>query len=245
MLRALTLIAAASLTLGACSDKQSTKPPKPNGLVFPVACTIGKDCWIARYTDRDTGPGAADHTCGPETQDGHDGTDITLADFGVMRRGIPVYAAANGKVLTTRDGEKDISVRDRKGGLAEIKGRECGNGVLLRHDDGSESQYCHLQEGSLTIGPGFRVAAGQQIGTVGLSGETEYPHLHFTLRRDGVVIDPFDGKPMADACSSADACAPGHGGAAKARGNLGPCRVSAQGCRRAFYHRPCLPHRSR
>ncbi len=48
-----------------------------------------------------------------------------------------------------------------------------------------------MANGTLTIKPGDRVAAGQPLGLVGLSGETEFPHLHLTVRRDDRVVDPF------------------------------------------------------
>ena len=35
------------------------------------------------------------------------------------------------------------------------------------------------------------VKAGDRIGRIGLSGMTEFPHLHFTLRKDGKPVDPF------------------------------------------------------
>jgi len=36
------------------------------------------------------------------------------------------------------------------------------------------------------------VAAGDRLGLVGLSGNTEFPHVHLSLRRDGQPVDPFD-----------------------------------------------------
>ena len=44
---------------------------------------------------------------------------------------------------------------------------------------------------SLAVRPGDDVGIGQRIGRVGLSGLTEFPHLHFTVRRSGRVVDPF------------------------------------------------------
>lgn len=61
---------------------------------------------------------------------------------------------------------------------------------------GSLSEYRHLAQGSLRVRPGDVVKAGQPLGKVGLSGNTEFAHLHFTLRENGNVIDPFaDGAP--------------------------------------------------
>ncbi|MFN6977737.1 MAG: M23 family peptidase, partial [Gemmobacter sp.] len=47
-------------------------------------------------------------------------------------------------------------------------------------------------------------AAGQPVGRVGLSGRTEFPHVHLTVRRDGVAVDPFHPDPAAT-CDAAPA----------------------------------------
>lgn len=159
-------------------------------LELPVACTPGKDCWISNYVDLDEGPGIRDYACGRFTYDGHKGVDIALRDRKAMDEGVAVLAAAAGKVLRTRDGEPDISARDRPGG---VKGRDCGNAVVIDHGGGVEGQYCHLRRGSVAVRRGATVAAGEKIGLVGLSGSTEYPHLHLTLRYRGQVVDPFLG----------------------------------------------------
>src|SRR5262249_3574444 len=41
---------------------------------------------------------------------------------------------------------------------------------------------------------GEQVGAGQPLGLVGLSGETEFPHLHFGVARDSATVDPFGGE---------------------------------------------------
>jgi hypothetical protein len=43
---------------------------------------------------------------------------------------------------------------------------------------------------------------GQPIGLVGLSGDTEFPHLHFTVRLAGAIVDPFAFGPALDSCNS-------------------------------------------
>lgn len=172
-------VVAAALLLAAAAA--SAAPP----LEFPVACTPDADCWIQNYVDHDPGPGVRDYASGAMTYDGHRGTDIRLAHRARMEKGVKVLAAAPGRVQRSRDGVPD-------GGKAEHgPGRECGNGVRIDHGDGWMSVYCHLRRGSVRVGPGDAVAAGQAIGEVGLSGLTEFPHLHFELRKDGRVVDPL------------------------------------------------------
>ncbi len=103
--------------------------------------------------------------------------------------GVDVLAAAPGRVLRMRDGVPDISARDRR--APAVEGTECGNGLIVAHGGGWETQYCHLAKGSIAVQPGEMVGAGQRLGRVGMSGLAEFPHLHFTLRRNGKIVDPF------------------------------------------------------
>ena len=161
----------------------------PQGFAPPIACTLGQDCHIQNHFDRDPGPGAADLACGHLTYDGHDGTDFALPSRAAMEAGVAVLAAAPGTVRGVRDGMPDIAISDPA--APPLDGRDCGNGVAIDHGDGWETQYCHLRQGSLTVAPGDRVETGQEIGLVGLSGRTEFPHVHLTIRKDGVELDPF------------------------------------------------------
>ncbi|WP_262692511.1 M23 family metallopeptidase [Kordiimonas aestuarii] len=198
----LVALAIVSILLSACEQKSSeaTPPANPDGLHFPVACEPGKDCWIARYVNHGQGGKAKDYLCGGQSQPGHKGTDIAIADLGRMADGVAVLAAKSGTILRVRDGMPDVSVR--KTGKAEVEGQKCGNGIVLAHDNGDESQYCHLKNNSITVAQGDTVTAGDQIAEIGLSGQTEFPHLHYMLRRDGQIIDPFDGSTMSDVCDA-------------------------------------------
>lgn len=171
----------------------------PPVLELPVDCDSVDGCMIQNYFDHDSGPGFADHHCGALGYDGHDGIDFRLRDLGEMQRGVPVRAAAAGRVRAVRDSMPDISLRDLDD-RAEIEGREAGNSVAIRHGDGWETQYSHLKLGSIRVRPGDEVAAGQVIGEIGLSGKSEFPHLHFSVRQGRTEIDPFVGPQDAFAC---------------------------------------------
>ena len=127
--------------------------------------------------------------CGGRTYDGHDGTDIRLPDLQIQQGNVDVLAAAPGRVVATRDGVEDVSIRVT--GKAAVAGKECGNGVVIEHEGDWRSQYCHLARGSIRVKVGDRVVTGQSIGLVGLSGATEFPPLHFSLRHQGQIVDPF------------------------------------------------------
>jgi len=167
-------------------------------LGLPLQCMPGVDCWIANLMDLDPGAGVRDYACGRLTYDKHDGIDFALRDDRAMQEGVPVVAAAAGVVRAVRDEEPDVSVRDRT--LSAVAGRECGNGLRIDHGSDLQTQYCHLRRGSLRVRRGERVEAGQPLGLVGLSGQTEYPHLHFVVRRSGRPIDPFTRVDSASAC---------------------------------------------
>ncbi|WP_162177158.1 M23 family metallopeptidase [Thioclava indica] len=154
----------------------------------PVDCTLGQNCYIQNYVDRDPSPGARDAGCGHLTYDGHKGTDFALPTIGAMQAGVDVLAAAPGTVKAIRDGEPDRAFVNG----ASVAGKECGNGILVEMGDGWETQYCHLRKGSVAVKPGDHVTAGETLGLVGQSGKAEFPHLHIGLRHDGKVIDPFD-----------------------------------------------------
>jgi len=172
----------------------------PIALSFPVGCELGATCFVQSYVDHDLSKGSRDYQCGSRTYDGHDGTDIRLLDLGMQRSGVDVLAAAPGRVVSTRDGMADVSVRSI--GKAEIAGKECGNRVVLEHENGWRTQYCHMAKGSIRVKTGDRVAEGQAIGLVGLSGNTEFPHLHFTVGLAGAIVDPFAFGPALDSCNS-------------------------------------------
>ena len=158
-------------------------------LGFPLRCDLGKTCYIQQYIDHDTGPKAADFTCGSLSYDGHDGTDLALPTRATMQAGVDVLAAQAGTVKGLRDGVADFAPK--------LAGKECGNGVLLDHGDGWETQYCHLKQGSISVRLGEVLAQGDVLGQVGQSGMADFPHLHLALRHNGVTVDPFAPDPLA------------------------------------------------
>jgi len=167
---------------------------------FPIDSGVDSFCSIQNFFDHDPGPGFRDYACGFLGYDGHDGTDIRVPNLAVMREGVAVVAAASGKVRAIRDKMPDVSVRQL--GRESVRGREAGNAVVLRHGSDWETQYSHLRKGSVRVQPGDDVKAGQILGQIGLSGKTEFPHLHFEVRYRGEPVDPFVGIGGGAACNA-------------------------------------------
>lgn len=100
----------------------------------------------------------------------HTGVDLDAP------RGTPVLAAGSGQVITVGYGlYSGIQNPNDPYGLA----------VSIRHDFGYRGQvlytaYAHLQDAQVWVGQ--RVEAGQQIGTVGDTGNADGAHLHFEVR---------------------------------------------------------------
>lgn len=84
--------------------------------------------------------------------------------------GTPIGAAAAGTV--TFAGER--------GGY--------GNLVIVDHGNGTETRYAH--QDTLGVRAGQVVEAGEPLGTVGSTGQSTGPHLHFEYRRNGEPVDP-------------------------------------------------------
>jgi hypothetical protein len=168
-------------------------------LGLPLICQLGETCWVANYVDVDPTEAARDFRCKSRSYNVHDGTDFMIRDRAVMEQGVPVVASAPGIIRRVRDDVKDVIPTDQSS-RARIAGRECGNGVVIDHAGGWQTQYCHLRRGSIRVRAGERVERSSPLGMVGLSGKTEFPHVHLTVRHNGQVIDPFTGRLQKAGC---------------------------------------------
>ena len=93
--------------------------------------------------------------------------------------GLDIIASQEAPVVAAADGVVSKANRSRKGE---------GNVVEIDHPGGYRTRYTHL--GSIRVNKGQRVAAGDLIGTVGMSGTSFVPHLHYEVLRDSVRLDP-------------------------------------------------------
>ncbi len=78
-----------------------------------------------------------------------------------------------------------------RGGTVEKEGKDalCGNFVLLHHESGYETKYCHLKK--IFVSLHQRVRSGMILGEVGSTGRSTGPHLHFEIRERGKPKDPL------------------------------------------------------
>lgn len=94
----------------------------------------------------------------------HLGTDFSA------QVGDPVFASGSGVVEFA--GSKD----------------ELGNTVIINHENGYVTSYSHLRD--IRTRKGRSVSKGEIIGTVGKTGNTSGPHLHYAITKDGKEMDP-------------------------------------------------------
>jgi murein DD-endopeptidase MepM/ murein hydrolase activator NlpD len=96
------------------------------------------------------------------------------------KRGTPVVAAASGTVINV--------VSYCVEGKSSCGGRY-GNYITIEHPNGTRTRYAHL--GSVKVSVGQSVSQGQLIGTVGNTGRSTGPHLHFeVINSNGSTMRP-------------------------------------------------------
>ena len=94
--------------------------------------------------------------------------------------GEPIHAVADGTVVLTRDGLPDIPPMTKNPGLRTPEDY-AGNNVIVAIGQGRYAVFDHLVRGSVRVRRGQRVRAGQVVGKLGNSGNTDGPHLHFGI----------------------------------------------------------------
>ncbi len=193
------LIAASNAAL----SQDRTPAPPGGGFGLPVDCRMWEVCSIQNYIDHDPGPGWADHTCGHLSYDGHKGIDFQVPTQIEMRQGVAVVAAADGEVIIAEDGQPDLLMQDT--GPGKTTNERNGNWVAIRHGDGWVTTYAHLRRDSVAVKTGEQVRRGQKLGLVGLSGNADFPHVHFAVTHDNRLLDPFTGQQPAAACGETGA----------------------------------------
>ncbi|PID91619.1 MAG: peptidase M23 [Bacteroidetes bacterium] len=98
-----------------------------------------------------------------------------------MHSGIDFSAPVGSPVMATAEGVVQKVIRSRRG---------LGNQVLINHRNGYHTLYACMDE--ITVRQGNSVKRGEQIGTVGDSGLSVAPHLHYEVHKDGKAQNPIN-----------------------------------------------------
>lgn len=106
---------------------------------------------------------------------------VPAADFHSWDR--PVLAPFSGKVVRAHDGEPDHDPLNLIRGLQRVRAAPLSNSVMIE-SDGAFALLIHFQRGSIQVSEGDEVDEGQQLGRVGNSGRSLFPHLHFQVMDD-------------------------------------------------------------
>lgn len=103
----------------------------------------------------------------------HNGIDISATV------GTPIKAIADGVVVMSDPNYNNT----------------CGAGISIKHADDFQSGYCHLSKNSVNVGDSVKQGdiiglTGGKVGAPG-AGNSQGPHLHFTLKKGGTPVNPL------------------------------------------------------
>ena len=87
-------------------------------------------------------------------------------------RGTPIYSSGSGNVIRTSKASRGY-----------------GNTITIDHGFGYQTFYAHIQDIKVKIGE--EVKRGQLIGTVGNTGKSTAPHLHYEVKKNGHTVNPI------------------------------------------------------
>lgn len=114
-------------------------------------------------------------TCGWYGYAGHTGVDFSGSGIS----GKPVLAAKSGTVAIS------TALKNSNGSY-----RSYGEYIVINHHDGTMTLYAHGAPGSRLVSVGQSVSQGQQIMSVGTTGNSTGYHLHFEVWLNGVRVNP-------------------------------------------------------
>ncbi|MCR5222846.1 MAG: peptidoglycan DD-metalloendopeptidase family protein [Lachnospiraceae bacterium] len=97
-----------------------------------------------------------------------------------FHNGVDMAAPSGSPILAAYDGEV----------VSASYSATMGNYIIIDHGDGLFTVYMHAS--ALLVSEGQMVARGEQIAKVGSTGRSTGPHLHFTVRKDGNYISPWN-----------------------------------------------------
>ena len=97
----------------------------------------------------------------------------------MMHNGIDMAAPSGSPILAAADGTV----------IAASYSSSMGNYIMIDH--GSDIITVYMHASSLNVSAGQEVSAGDRIGSVGSTGRSTGPHLHFGVRKSGSYVNPW------------------------------------------------------
>ena len=101
--------------------------------------------------------------------------------YEIFHHGVDLAAPMNTPIMAAADGV--ITQLGRKGGY--------GKYIRLRHTNGYETAYGHMNGYRQDLKVGSKVKRGEVIGYVGSTGRSTGPHLHFEVLKNNKTVNPF------------------------------------------------------
>jgi len=98
----------------------------------------------------------------------------------IEHKGLDYSVPEGTRIRATADGTISFTGQIRVG----------GNSILISHGYGFETKYCHLDQ--ILVNPGKKVKRGDFIGTVGNTGKSMAPHLHYEVIVKGKQVNPVN-----------------------------------------------------
>jgi murein DD-endopeptidase MepM/ murein hydrolase activator NlpD len=99
----------------------------------------------------------------------------------MMHPGVDFAAPRNTPIYSTGDGVVERVIRSFGG---------YGKQVIINHGFGYKTRYAHMQD--FNVKKGDRIKRGDMIGTVGNSGLSTAPHLHYEIIKDNKKVNPVN-----------------------------------------------------
>jgi len=121
-------------------------------------------------------------------------------EYGSPHRGcdlVPGAVGVDSDIIAVGEGVVEIVKNSVKATLALVPASNwtspdvLGNFVRIRHNNRFGSRYCHLAFGSIKVKAGDYIKKGQVIATIGNTGLSTAPHLHFEIFDNNERIDPL------------------------------------------------------
>lgn len=120
----------------------------------------------------------------------HYGADLVPGAVGVVS---DVIAVEDGEVIYVKNTVKTSLDLSKKSNWSSPD--VLGNNIKIRHKNGYISRYCHLAYNSLKVAKGDKVKKGQIIATIGSTGLSSAPHVHFEIWTSSTSSSRVDPEP--------------------------------------------------